>query len=51
MGATRTGVLHLLSNRIFWKHFVNGLQQLGAIYTGRSPLVIGQVFILFIVLV
>ena len=48
MGATRTAVLHLLSNRIFWKHFVNGVQRLGGIYTGRSRLIIGRVFIVLV---
>ena len=36
MGATRTAVLHLLPNRIFWKHFVNGVQRLGAT-CGKIP--------------
>ena len=42
-----TVVLQLLFNRIFWKHF-GGVQRLGGIYTGRSRLIIGRVFIVLV---
>ena len=42
-----TVVLQLLFNRIFWKHFA-GVQRLGGIYTGRSRLIIGRVFIVLV---
>ena len=42
-----TVVLQLLFNRIFWKHF-GGAQRLGGIYTGRSRLIIGRVFIVLV---
>ena len=42
-----TVVLQLLFNRIFWKHFA-GVQRLDGIYTGRSSLIIGRVFIVIV---